>query len=278
MVWVVILIMLAAGIFGGAVNLVLSSEPPTRRRWVTSIVAGIGASLLIPLFLRTLSSRLLEDVLGTAPKPEGFFVLAGFCLLAAITSRSFIQSLSDRVLKEAREATRQAQIATQQVNEVKTAAEVAATTFQAARDAAAYNLAPTAKGETVAPPTFADVAAGKEPDDPWKGQFEGKSVAKGRALEARILRPVGQASWRTVTLVVRSTDPRTAPLTGHVQFYLHPTFGNHKPVVEVVDGVATLSLNSYGAFTVGVLADSGSTKLELDLSKHPDADEPWRSR
>jgi hypothetical protein len=70
----------------------------------------------------------------------------------------------------------------------------------------------------------------------------------------------------------------TGEVQGHVQFYLHPTFANWRPVVPVVDGRAHLSVLSWGAFTVGVLADNGATRLELDLSTLPEADEPWRSR
>jgi len=35
--------------------------------------------------------------------------------------------------------------------------------------------------------------------------------------------------------------------------------------------VATLEVSAWGAFTVGVCADNGSTLLELDLSDVPDA-------
>jgi hypothetical protein len=39
-----------------------------------------------------------------------------------------------------------------------------------------------------------------------------------------------------------------------------------------------LKLTAWGAFTVGVLADEGRTKLELDLSELEDAPEDFRSR
>jgi prokaryotic YEATS domain len=56
------------------------------------------------------------------------------------------------------------------------------------------------------------------------------------------------------------------PLSSSVQFHLHPTFARPVMVVEPTDGRATLTLSSYGAFTVGAVADEGRTMLELDLS------------
>jgi hypothetical protein len=277
MIWVVVAIMLGAGVLGGVLNSTLSAEPPSRRGWITSIVAGIGASLLIPLFLRTLSSNLLVTVLSPERTPESVLVLAGFCLVAAISSRSFIQTLSDRILSEAREANRRATMATQEVREVRAAAEVAGATSQAARDAVSYGLTPAAIAGKDEIPTFPEIEPGSAPDDPWFGQFGGSNVSNKRVLEARIFRPQASATSRTVALSVRSTEGSAAPLTGYVQFYLHPTFGNARPVVKVIDGVATLTVESYGAFTVGALADGGDTKLELDLSRHPEAEEPWRS-
>jgi len=104
MVIVVIGIMVAAGLAGATAGLALSAERPTWSRWRLSAVAGIGAALLVPLFLRTVSSNLLPAILGGRAAPDDLFVFAGFCLLAAIASRRFIEALSDRLLREAREA------------------------------------------------------------------------------------------------------------------------------------------------------------------------------
>jgi hypothetical protein len=68
------------------------------------------------------------------------------------------------------------------------------------------------------------------------------------------------------------------PMNGLVQFLLHDTFPNSRPVVPVVDGVAELPLEAWGAFTLGALADGGKTKLELDLSKERSFPLLFRSR
>jgi hypothetical protein len=78
---------------------------------------------------------------------------------------------------------------------------------------------------------------------------------------------------------VQSTKPDTDPLRGAVRFYLHDTFLNDRPVVSVSPaGVAELSIDAWGAFTVGAVADGGLTRLELDLAEHPDFPADFRPR
>jgi hypothetical protein len=43
-------------------------------------------------------------------------------------------------------------------------------------------------------------------------------------------------------------------------------------------GVAELSIDAWGAFTVGAVADGGLTRLELDLAEHPDFPAEFRAR
>jgi hypothetical protein len=51
--------------------------------------------------------------------------------------------------------------------------------------------------------------------------------------------------------------------------------GVHRRLLFLVVAAAALA---GGAFTVGVLADDGDTRLELDLSAVPDAPADWRGR
>src|SRR5262249_15432950 len=99
-----------SGIAGGTINHALL--PPEGNDkwigWLKNIGVGLGASFLIPLFLNTISSTLLSNLLSGQGKKVDLLVFAGFCLLAAISSRTFIQSLSERVLREAKEARREA--------------------------------------------------------------------------------------------------------------------------------------------------------------------------
>jgi hypothetical protein len=119
---------------------------------------------------------------------------------------------------------------------------------------------------------------GSAPDDPWKGRFGGQKVSGTREIDAEVT-PVGSSGLFRVRLQVRSTNPKRDPLHGSVQFFLHDTFSNDRPVVTVgPSGVAELTLTAWGAFTVGALADGGRTKLELDLAELATAPHDFKMR
>lgn len=150
------------------------------------------------------------------------------------------------------------------------------------RDAQATSLG-TGKGEpeNVVKKLLAaaELATPSDPRDPWKGVFGGTNRGNDRELLAEV-DPVSTSSGvYSVRLTVRSIHPETRPLKGAVQFFLHPTFRNDKPVITVgPNGVAELNLKAWGAFTVGAVADDGQTKLELDLSELETAPEEFRKR
>jgi uncharacterized membrane-anchored protein YhcB (DUF1043 family) len=189
----------------------------------------------------------------------------------------------------------------QKVEETSKRAEAAARAADAAADAISVQVTqPTAPAPPPQPPEDGDagerapfvatpvpaaldsyfgtrVEPGTAHDDPWKGAFGGAAEADGRALDARFVKVEGDLA--SVELSVRSADPGR-PLGGVVQFFLHPTFPNWKPVVSVrTDGVARLPLAGlWGGFTVGALADGGATRLELDLAELPGAPEFIKTR
>jgi predicted transcriptional regulator len=121
--WFLLGVMLAAGLLGGAINHFLSQDDdPNRFTMLRSLLVGIGASFMVPLFLNMISSNLIDSIKGSATSPgdkSKFFVFAGFCLVAAISSRAFISTLSDRILKEAKEAKSEAREAKASVQEVQ---------------------------------------------------------------------------------------------------------------------------------------------------------------
>jgi DNA-binding MarR family transcriptional regulator len=85
---------------------------------------GVGASFLVPLFLNTISSSLLDDI---RTKPDhlstNILVFFGFCLVGAISSKTFIQTISKRILEEAREAKKAAKAASKKASEIQSAVE-----------------------------------------------------------------------------------------------------------------------------------------------------------
>ena len=83
-----------------------------------------------------------------------------------------------------------------------------------------------------------------------------------------MIRPAAgpKSSRCKIRIRIESTDP-ARPLSGVVTLYLHPTFGEWARYdLDVAGGVAEDEITSYGAFTIGAVADDGATRLELDLS------------
>lgn len=97
----VVSIMFVMGLFGGFVNFLLSAKGDPERSRLKSVSAGVAASFLIPLFLKTIGSNLLTSKIAA---PD-LLVLAGFSLIAAVSSRAFMKSLAETLLQKAREVT-----------------------------------------------------------------------------------------------------------------------------------------------------------------------------
>ena len=103
----VIGVILAAGLLGGAVNYFMTKKDDPDGDYWKSATLGIAAALLVPLFLNMISSTLLDSIRSTTTgivDLTKILVFTGFCLVAAISSTAFIKTLSDRILQEAREA------------------------------------------------------------------------------------------------------------------------------------------------------------------------------
>ena len=157
-VLLLVAIMIASGLAGGFANYALSLEneagaekqaakraespwaalsPRDPRLLWRSVVTGIVAAFIVPLFLR-LSAGGTDDLItnvladcsaanqgaNAAPQRCGdraadFFVVAAFCIVAAVSARAFIQSVSERILQQAKEANRRAEAAQQDVAEMQ---------------------------------------------------------------------------------------------------------------------------------------------------------------
>ncbi len=95
-------IMIFAGILGGGaayfIEINNSSEVDKHKiKPSFYILIGICASLLVPLFMTTISSDLLEN---SRQNHLDYFVFAGFCLIASISAHRFITSISEKILQE----------------------------------------------------------------------------------------------------------------------------------------------------------------------------------
>lgn len=104
---VVTALMITAGLLGGVANYLgadLIDGPPKseKRRLIESLVLGLVAALITPLFLSLARSGLLAEIVakldaGTVPTSD-VAVFFGFCLIAAFSSRIFLGTVSERVL------------------------------------------------------------------------------------------------------------------------------------------------------------------------------------
>ena len=130
----VVTIMVLGGLFGGLVNYYRpkTKDEGAKHLW-RSIVLGLGASFLIPLFLNAISSNLLSDLFVEGPKNEDLLVFFGFCSLAAISSRVFIKSVTDKMIGDFEESVKVVKEAAQAVNDAKTEVVAAKGKVEAAK-------------------------------------------------------------------------------------------------------------------------------------------------
>ena len=125
-----IIVMIATGFVGGLAGFFISLDRGTNPQerseessarivapWLKYVFLGITAAFIVPLFLSLAKSDLVNDLLANGPVTSDIFVFGGFCLVAATSSRTFIQSISERVLREAREARETAEAAQEQVEQ-----------------------------------------------------------------------------------------------------------------------------------------------------------------
>lgn len=105
-------VMILAGGLGGSMNYLMASKEDTAgKSFVKSFVLGVGAAFLVPLLLNMISSNLMDMIRGTGTTPGDplkLLVFVGICLVAAIFSTRFIQTIGDRVLQEVQDAKKKA--------------------------------------------------------------------------------------------------------------------------------------------------------------------------
>lgn len=141
-------VILISGILGGSVNYMLTTTAPpeddsAQRQanappwgknplYYQNILLGIAAAMVVPVFLQiaavgvddSLITNFLTKTSAASPTIDdlasGYTSLAsigGFCILAAVSSRSFLTTLSQRLLNQARDKANQANETAQRANE-----------------------------------------------------------------------------------------------------------------------------------------------------------------
>jgi hypothetical protein len=127
--------------------------------------------------------------------------------------------------------------------------------------------------------TEEEIKPGSVEDDPWKSCFGESRESNGRVLSAQVTPREDREGWFILRLKVSSL-PKVEKLPDgqRVQFFLHDSFPNDRPMITAVKDQAELVLNVWGAFTVGAITDNGKTKLEFDLAEEKSFPRLFRSR
>ncbi|PKG58008.1 YEATS-associated helix-containing protein [Shewanella sp. GutDb-MelDb] len=77
---------------------------------------GVLASLLVPLFLHLIGSNITTD---TISKPGNLLVYAGFCVIAALSSKRFISQVAEKALAKANQSEESTKQVDQRVHELE---------------------------------------------------------------------------------------------------------------------------------------------------------------
>ena len=120
--WVIAGVMLIAGTIGGIINSFNAEDSERVLTWWKHILIGIAASFMVPLFFSMISSDMIVSIRGIQDKqagdPSKLFVLAGFCLVASISSRAFIRTISNKLIQDIQNATQTANEAKSKASEI----------------------------------------------------------------------------------------------------------------------------------------------------------------
>jgi hypothetical protein len=100
----IIIIIFVAGSLGGVTNFLNTKlENDGWLHFWRCLISGIAAAFVVPLFLQMIQSALLEQLPESHP---ACLVFAGFCILAAVSSRGFLDGLAKKALRLAEENSR----------------------------------------------------------------------------------------------------------------------------------------------------------------------------
>jgi hypothetical protein len=105
--WILVTIIIVTGAFGGFLNYLHNFDTGDNQQKeglvkYNYIFLGIGSAILVPAFLKMIASDLIRD---SRPYDNiNYLIFAGFCLVAAIFSKRFINTIGDRILEAAKKA------------------------------------------------------------------------------------------------------------------------------------------------------------------------------
>lgn len=110
-------------------------------------------------------------------------------------------------------------------------------------------------------------------NDPLKGKFGMKAETDRAILKATVTNLPNKLYKINIEVVSKYKE---SPITGFVNFYLHPTFNPKERSIKAENGIAKLTLVSYGSFTLG--AECEGKQMELDLAELSGVSEKFKRR
>lgn len=287
-----ILVALVVGAFGGYVSYLMNVEttapgtnpapdgtvPQTNipkgkvPEWVRSMLVGIAAACLVPLFFHIISSQLLKQA-----KDDYILLLVygGFCLVAAISAKRFITTLSNKVLQELEEAKVTANKANEKADKAQASAETAQGTASSARNIAVLGAAstPAVGEETKAKPeSGAKVDVKQKSEDLIKEYNDTRNEMRASLTRtARMTQTLRQMidlmpnlSNFDVLEHLNEKDDKGKRLLGYAYFFHKPDISMLPQLVDSVIDIEKTPFGQYwGILAIGrVIAENGSTKVD----------------
>ena len=109
--YLLIITIIGFGLLGGLVN-AIRTEKEKKDYW-KSLIKGVVAALLVPIFLEVIKSEIGRNLTDNL---YDYLIFGGLCLIAAIFSDKFIDTLGAKILQKAENAEKQARESNEKAN------------------------------------------------------------------------------------------------------------------------------------------------------------------
>jgi hypothetical protein len=141
LITIIVLIIVAGALAGWAAHLAqpraraTSIDTSTSLSWIGSVVLGIVAAACVPLFLSILKSELVVGIFRSprgAGSLDSYLILTGLCIVAGFSSRRFIETITEQLLREVNQAQQDAAEAKAKASEATVVAKEAISEIEGA--------------------------------------------------------------------------------------------------------------------------------------------------
>lgn len=206
----VLLVLSVGGVAGGLAAFLSGPTDASRNPeaaatapWYSYIVLGIVASACVPLLLSLLKSGLISEIFDAQDArgvAENYLVLLGLAAIAGFSSRSFLKTISEQLLRRLELSERAAARADEKATDAKEIAAEVAREIEGADDQAVdAGAAPTEAATTDVPDQSISERAAPTAERPVE------ETAQLSAVERNILRSLTKMSRRTATGVAEDS-------------------------------------------------------------------------